>query len=122
MNPGWLHMFRNESQFYKFLFWTVEQAAYTKYQYDPDTIIYNQLSKMQEAKQTQTTTWNLTTPPPQKKICKASLHEAICQDVVQFIKILKYHLTFIFILFYFIQFDWHRNMYFNKSVILRSQF
>jgi len=38
---------------YKFLFWTVEQAAYTKYQYDPNTIIYNQPSKMQEVEQTQ---------------------------------------------------------------------
>jgi hypothetical protein len=56
MNPGRLHMFRTESQFYKFLFRTVEQATYTKYQYDPDTIIYNQPSKMQEAKQTQMTT------------------------------------------------------------------
>jgi len=62
MNTGWLHMFRTESQFYKFLFWTAEQAAYTKFQYDPDNIICNQPSKMQEAEQTQTT-------------CKTSIHE-----------------------------------------------
>jgi len=50
-------MFRTEPQFYKLLFWTVEQATHTKYQYDPDTTIYNQPSKMQEAKQTHTTKW-----------------------------------------------------------------
>ena len=123
MNPGWLYMFRIEFQFYKFLFWIDEQAAYTKYQYDPDTIIYNQPSQMQEAKQTHKTKWY------KKKTCETSIHEAyaifhlLCQDImVQLINILKYHLTSTFIAFYFIQFDWHRNMYFNKSVTLRSQF